>query len=46
MFDDLEDCFMFKNDLGHEVEEYELERDNMPEFESEFLMVKEFTGNT
>ena len=42
MFDDLEDCFLFKNDLHHEVEEYELERDNMPEF----LMVKEFTANT
>jgi len=42
MFDDLEDCFLFKNDLGHAVEEYELERDNMPEF----LTVKEFTANT
>lgn len=30
MFDNLEDCFLFKNDLDHEVEEYELERDNMP----------------
>ena len=42
MFDNLEDCFLFKNDLDHEVEEYELERDNMPKF----LMVKEFTANT
>jgi len=42
MFDDLEDCFLFKNDLDHEVEEYKLERDNM----SKFLMVKEFIANT
>jgi len=32
MIDNLEDFFLFKNDLDHEVEEYELERDNMPEF--------------
>jgi len=37
MFDNLEDCFLFKNDLDHEVE-----RDNMPEF----FMVKEPTANT
>ena len=37
MFDNLEDCFLFKNDLDHEVE-----RDNMPEF----FMVKELTANT
>ena len=42
MFDKFEDCFLFKNDLDHEVEENELERNNMPEF----LMVKEFTANT
>ena len=42
MFDDLEDCFPFKNDLDHEIEEYKLERDNM----SKFLTVKEFTANT
>ena len=42
MFDNLEDCFLFKNDLDHEVEEYELERDNM----LGFLMVKEPTANT
>lgn len=42
MFDNLEDCFLFKNDLDHKVEGYELERDNM----LEFLMVKEFTANT
>ena len=42
MFDNIEDCFLFKNDLDHEFEEYELERDNMPEF----LMVKEFSANT
>ena len=42
MFDDLEDCFLFKNDLDHKVEEYKLERDNM----SKFLTVKEFTVNT
>ena len=42
MFDDLEDNFLFKNDLDHEIEEYKLERDNM----SKFLTVKEFTANT
>ena len=42
MFDDLEDCFLFKNDLDHEDEEYELERDNMPGF----FMVKEPTTST
>jgi len=42
MFDNLEDCFLFKNELDHEVEEYKLERDNM----SKFLTVKEFTSNT
>ena len=42
MFDNLEDCFLFKNDLDHEVEEHELERDNMPEF----LMIKEPTADT
>ena len=42
MFDDLEDCFLSKNDLDHEVEEYELERDNM----LGFLMVKEPIANT
>ena len=42
MFYNLEDCFLFKNDLDHEVEEYELERDNM----LGFLMVKEPTTNT
>lgn len=45
MFDDLEDCFLFKKGLDYEIEEYELERDNMPEFESDFLIVKEFTAN-
>ena len=42
MFDSLEDCFLFKNDLDHEVEEYDLERENMPEF----LKFKEFIANT
>ena len=42
MFDNLEDCFLFKNDLDHEIEENELERENMPKF----LMVKEFRANT
>jgi len=46
MFDNLEECFLFKNDLGYEIEEYELERDNMPEIQSEFLMLEEFTANT
>jgi len=46
MFDNLEECFLFKNDLDYEIEEYEPERDNMPEIESEFLMLEEFTANT
>jgi len=37
MFDNLEDRFLFKNDLDHEVE-----RENMPEF----FMVKEPTAST
>jgi len=46
MFDNLEECFLFKNDLDYEFEEYEPLRDNMPKIESEFLMLKEFTANT
>jgi len=46
MFDHLEEYFMFKNDLDYDVEEYEHERDNMIEIESEFLMLEEFTANT
>ena len=46
MFDNLEDCFLFKKGLDYEIEEYEPERDSMPEFKSEFLIVEEFTANT
>jgi len=46
MFDNLEECFLFKNDLDYEIEEHEPERDSMPEIESEFLMFEEFTANT
>ena len=46
MFDNLEECFMFKNGLDYEIEEYEPERESMPEIESEFLMLEEFTANT
>jgi len=42
MFDNLEDFFLFKNDLDHEIEEYEPKRDNIPEF----IMVEEFIANT
>jgi len=30
MFDNIEECFLFRNGLDHEIEEYELERDNTP----------------
>jgi len=46
MFDNLEQCFLFKKGLYYDIEEYEPERDSMSEFESEFLMVEEFTSNT
>ena len=46
MFYNLEDCFLFKKGLDYEIEEYEPERDSMPEIESEFLMLEEFTTNT
>lgn len=42
MFDNLEDYFLFTNNLDYEVEEYDLERENM----LGFLMVKEPTTNT
>lgn len=45
MFDNLEECFLFKNDLDYEID-YEPERDSMPEIKSEFLMLEEFTANT
>ena len=46
MFDNLEEFFLFKNDLDYEFEEYETKRDKMPEIESEFLVLKEFSANT
>jgi hypothetical protein len=46
MFNNLEECFLFKDDLDYEMEEYESEIDSMPEIESELLMLEEFTANT
>ena len=46
MFDNLEECFMFKDDLEYEFQEYEPKRDSMPEKESYFLMLQEFVANT
>ena len=42
LFDNLEEFFLLKNELDYKFEEYEHERDNMPEF----LMLEEFTANT
>ena len=46
MFDNPEECFLFKDDLDYELEECEPEGDNMPEIESKFLMLQEFAANT
>lgn len=45
MFDNLEECFMFKDDLDYEFEEYEPES-SIPEIKSKFLMLEEFIANT
>ena len=45
MFNNIEECFLFKDDLDYELEEYEYELDIMPEIESNFLMLEEFTAN-
>ena len=46
LFNNLEECVLFKDDLDYEMEEYESEIDSMPEIESEFLMLEKFTANT
>lgn len=46
MFNNLEECFLFKDDLDYDLEEYEFEIDGMPKIESNFLMLEEFTTNT
>ena len=46
MSNNLEECFMFKDDLEYEFEEYEPKRYSMPEIESEMPMLEEFTTNT
>lgn len=46
MFNNLEECFMFKDHLEYEWKENEYERDNMLEIELEFPMLEEFTTNT
>lgn len=43
MVNNLEECFLFKKGLDYEIEHV---RDRMPEFESESLMVEEFTAKT
>jgi len=40
MFNNIEECVMFKDDLDYELEEYESEIDSIPEIESEFLMLE------
>jgi len=46
MLDNLEEFVLFKNDLDYEFQEYEPERDSMPEIKSGFLMLDEFIANT
>ena len=46
MFNNLEECFLFKDDLDYEVEECESEIESMLEIESEFLTLEEFIANT
>ena len=46
MFNNIEEFFLFKDYLEYEFEEYEPKRDSMPEIESEFPMLEEFTTNT
>lgn len=46
MFDNLEECFLFKKGLDYDIEECEPKRHSTPEFKLEFLMVEEFTAST
>ena len=46
MFDNLEECFMFKNELEYEIKGYEPKKDSIPEIDLEFFMLKEFIANT
>ena len=46
MFENFEECYLFKDDLDSEFEEYEPKRDNMLEIELELPMLEEFTANT
>ena len=46
IFDNIEECFMFKYDLDYEFEEYEPKRDNVQDIESKFPVLQEFSTNT
>lgn len=46
LFNNLEECVFFKDDLDYEMEEYDSKIDSMPEIELEFLMLEKFTTNT
>lgn len=46
LFNNLEECVLFKDDLDYEMEEYDSKIDSMPEIESKLLMLEKFTANT
>ena len=46
MFNNIEERFMFKDDLDYEFEEYEPNIDNVQDIESDFPTLEEFTTNT
>ena len=46
MFKNLEDFFLFKDDLDYEFEEYEPKIDSVKEIESQFPVLQEFATNT
>ena len=46
MFNNIEECFLFKDDLDYELEEFESKIDSMLEIESELVTLEEFTPNT
>lgn len=46
MFDNPEECLLFKDDLDYEFEECEPKGDSMLEIESELPMLEEFSANT
>ena len=46
MFDNLEECFLFKKGLDYDIKECEPKRHSMPEFKLEFITVEEFIAST